>query len=272
MKTILISGRRKSGKSTLAQFLIDHQQILFPGKSVYRAPFAAPIKNFCVDIFGLPYELVWGSDEQKETLTHYRWEDMPHYLDICHRIAFEVATRNGMSFDYTFESYLRSVTRGLAKPILRLLSSSAAQEEYFQLLPVGPMTIRQIQQEVGTGMGRKMDPDLWVDSWERMNYFPEDTDRVAIADDLRFGNELDMGHEVGAFCLRLTRGRTGDNHPSETSLADDDPRFHSVLDNKSLSLRQTVGQLLAALCYDGVVPFDAAEACLDALDQAGVAE
>jgi len=39
--------------------------------------FATALKEMCVGLFNLPKELVYGTDDQKNQLTQYKWEDMP---------------------------------------------------------------------------------------------------------------------------------------------------------------------------------------------------
>lgn len=39
--------------------------------------FADPLKKLCVDVLGLSHEQCYGTDEQKNTPTNLRWEDMP---------------------------------------------------------------------------------------------------------------------------------------------------------------------------------------------------
>lgn len=44
--------------------------------------FADPLKqNICMDIFGLTWEQCYGSDQDKNSLSSLRWEDMPGYPD-----------------------------------------------------------------------------------------------------------------------------------------------------------------------------------------------
>lgn len=56
-----IAGRKQSGKSTLAQTLLNH----YPGSS--RSAFADPLKEMLLT-FGLSREQLWG--ERKETVSH----------------------------------------------------------------------------------------------------------------------------------------------------------------------------------------------------------
>ena len=48
---------------------------IFP--HIQEFSFAKPLKDMCIDLLGLTYEQCYGSDEQKNSLTHLRWEDMP---------------------------------------------------------------------------------------------------------------------------------------------------------------------------------------------------
>ena len=53
------------------------------GKFIKLYSFADKLKRLCVDILGLKEELVFGTDEQKNTKTHIKWETMsnPNYVD-----------------------------------------------------------------------------------------------------------------------------------------------------------------------------------------------
>jgi hypothetical protein len=48
---------------------------VYPIVKVYS--FADPLKEMCRDIFGLDPHLLWGSNEQKNTPTNLKWEDVP---------------------------------------------------------------------------------------------------------------------------------------------------------------------------------------------------
>ena len=58
----------------MKQFLAQH---LDPYVKVYA--FADPLKELCQDILGLTYEQCCGTDEQKNSLTDLKWEDMPDH-------------------------------------------------------------------------------------------------------------------------------------------------------------------------------------------------
>jgi len=50
------------------------------GLSVRKLAFADEIKEFCINVLGLDRYLVYGSDHHKNTLTTYRWTNMPAFV------------------------------------------------------------------------------------------------------------------------------------------------------------------------------------------------
>ncbi|KKL14932.1 hypothetical protein LCGC14_2510680 [marine sediment metagenome] len=95
---IALSGHKGSGKNTLATFIVkyfeDPEYFVDPECSevclewvcgygcmvAKEFAFADGIKDFCIDILGLEHKQCYGSDEDKNTPTKYKWEDTPHFL------------------------------------------------------------------------------------------------------------------------------------------------------------------------------------------------
>lgn len=63
-----------SGDSTYKRVKISGEP------SVEMTSFASPVKKICTDILGLETCQVYGSDEEKNTLTKYEWENMPSHI------------------------------------------------------------------------------------------------------------------------------------------------------------------------------------------------
>ena len=66
-RMILLCGRKKTGKGmiyTAASKLCPNSGEFF---------FAKPIKDFCINALGLTYEQMYGTSDQRESLTEYRW-------------------------------------------------------------------------------------------------------------------------------------------------------------------------------------------------------
>lgn len=55
-------------------------QSLWQYVKVYN--FADLLKMFCVDVLGLSSEQVYGTDEEKNTVTAIKWEDLPNYNEL----------------------------------------------------------------------------------------------------------------------------------------------------------------------------------------------
>ena len=72
MGTILgIAGQKQSGKSSSCDFIKSIEISL-----VRTYSFADPLKLFCVDVLGLTYKQCYGTDEDKNSLTPWQWEDI----------------------------------------------------------------------------------------------------------------------------------------------------------------------------------------------------
>ena len=74
-KFIVISGKKQAGKTTTANSI--RAELENRGLNVHITSFAAPIKDFCTDIIGLSEAQVYGTNEQKNSPTHIRWNTMP---------------------------------------------------------------------------------------------------------------------------------------------------------------------------------------------------
>jgi len=50
-------------------------------RGIKRYSFADPLKEFCMDVFGLTYEQCYGTEEEKNSRTNIRWSDVPGYTE-----------------------------------------------------------------------------------------------------------------------------------------------------------------------------------------------
>lgn len=69
-------GRKGVGKN----FVADITANLLSGKSVEMGAFADPIKDYCANVLGVDRALLYGNDNDKNTPTKYRWDDMPGWI------------------------------------------------------------------------------------------------------------------------------------------------------------------------------------------------
>lgn len=178
-----ISGKKQSGKNTLCNDLFN----FFNGNSeeeickIYS--FANLLKkNICIDILGLRYDQCYGTDEQKNELTNFMWEDM----------FIEVIDQNSI-FD--------------------------EHKKYYKDKKSGRMTAREVMQVVGTDIFRKCFGDkIWVRS--TLDNIHRDGIKVALIDDVRFSSEVNgILKEKECIIIRLLRCKSEyDSHLSEMDL------------------------------------------------------
>jgi hypothetical protein len=75
-----LSGRKQSGKNSIADFLIRNASEIFKYDN-YEASayaFADELKEFCIKSLGLKPELCYGTDTDKNSLTHILFENLPY--------------------------------------------------------------------------------------------------------------------------------------------------------------------------------------------------
>jgi hypothetical protein len=100
----------------------------------------------------------------------------------------------------------------------------------------GPLSGRELMQIFGTEMIRRLYPDAWARG--TYNSIKNDGVTLALVTDGRFPNEILLANEVKAKTVRLLRAVADDTHPSETAL-DSFPldKYTIVVDNRDMSLR-----------------------------------
>lgn len=238
--TIVVSGRKQSGKSTSAKYIYteylnnkigkdrfflekrgkeyviidtfnnDNTVVVdYPSKeaqkiadtySVKIYSFADPLKKFCIDVLGLDFAQCYGSDEEKNSNTHISWTSIPEEI----RKIYKRPTRG----------------TGKIKP------------------PSSNMTGREVMQVFGSDICRAIDENCWARGTYSM--VEKDGYDLAIISDGRFPNEITIGTENGAKAIRLLRNPYNDQHRSETAL-DDFPlgEYSLVIDNKNMEVEET---------------------------------
>lgn len=70
-------GRKGVGKNYVADVIASE---LREDRVVEMLAFADPMKEFCINCLGIQRELICGSDKDKNTPTHYKWEKMPPFI------------------------------------------------------------------------------------------------------------------------------------------------------------------------------------------------
>ena len=211
---VAISGKKQSGKNTLSDYLISYFKD--QEKIVKQYSFADDLKDFLVKTMGLRHEQVWGTDEEKNSLTEYLWETLPL------RVRWENSGSPGENFLRNFEG-VHSILAVGGKEKAWAAFVKAHTNTIMYNIRKGPMTGRELMQVFGTDIMRKMFNDrIWVNATFRN--IQRDNPDVAIIPDMRFPSEVHALVENNGCIIRLTRdgGVGGDTHSSETALDDFD--------------------------------------------------
>ncbi len=73
---IAISGHKGAGKNTIADYMRGYFCVTI---DVQEYAFADLLKGFCINVLGLDESQCYGSDDEKNTLTKYCWEDTQRF-------------------------------------------------------------------------------------------------------------------------------------------------------------------------------------------------
>lgn len=75
MKTIIsLCGRKRSGKESAYKLMLPYVE------KPAEFQFATPIKKFLIDVLGLSHGQCYGTTEERESITKYRWEDIAKHI------------------------------------------------------------------------------------------------------------------------------------------------------------------------------------------------
>lgn len=190
---------------TMKEFLANN---IDPYIKLYS--FADDLKSFCINILGLKWEQCYGTNEEKDSLTHLKWQDMPNIVTELN------ANKNEDIF--------------CPKPMVFYKS--------------GQMTGREVMQYFGTNIVRKMYGPAWAKSTIRR--IKEEQPILAVITDGRFQDELDEVKSAGGKCIKLLRHPFEDEHDSEKiSIKDED--FDAIIDNSKMTLDEQNDELIKVL-------------------------
>lgn len=178
--------------------------------------FADALKEVCIGLLGLTWEQCYGSNDDKNTLTELRWENMP----------------------------------GVISTVLEDKDGNTSEDYGFKYHKSGNMTAREVLQFVGTEIFRKMKNDVWVSAV--LNQIEVEGSSVAVIPDCRYLNEVEAVKARGGLAVRLLRDPIKNNHDSEKDL-DSFSDFDLVIDNTNLTIKESNLELLKFLLEKKIV-------------------
>ena len=157
----------RPGKA-MREFLATHLDKYF---KIYS--FADVLKQqICIKLLGLSHQGVYGTDEDKNKLTHLRWEDLPYII----------------------------TDEATYKKIIKVKNDYPYHIKYHA---PGFMTNREVMEEVGTGFFRTFYSPCHADA--TLIQIHQDSPDVAVICDTRGINEVEKIHQEGGKVIRMTR-------------------------------------------------------------------
>lgn len=161
---------------------------------------ADALKSFLISTFGLEYNQLYGTDEEKNSKTHLRWQNMPG----C------ILDKDFYKTEYFKQMYDKDM-------VVVKIKEKLMDELGIRMVKNGFMSAREVMQFFGTEVCRSMYENVWVDTLIRK--IETDKPEVALVCDVRFDNEIKMLREKKAFVVGLTRDinhkKKGPRHKSE---------------------------------------------------------
>jgi len=220
------------------EFLDYAEYNLWPFVKLYS--FADTLKWICIDLFNIPPECVYGTDEQKNTvIPHLLWENMPGVI----------TPENAWKIFHTFNSWnYHNLTQEEIKILNEKIKTQFSPQDFNPYNPTwcvfpdkgifvhksGPMTAREFMQFFGSEIMRKMYSNIWIDN--TIKRIKSEGSELAILCDVRFPNEINAIKENGGSVIKLTRAIHKDTHQSEVALDNfDKSHFAAIIDNQDNS-------------------------------------
>lgn len=119
----------------------------------------------------------------------------------------------------------------------------------------GVMSHREFIQYMGSDVMRRVYPNIWIDN--TLKLVESDNPIMAVVTDVRFPNEVDKIKQAGGKVLRLTRDPYHDDHISENSLDKENydwGNFDYVIDNANMTIPEQNKAIYTTLDRIGWVP------------------
>lgn len=184
-------------------------------------------KDICINILGLSYESVYGTDDDKNKLTHIKWENMPGVIS--------------KSLDENVEH----------EEVVGRLGKYYDKVDGVVYHEPGFMTGREVMQYVGTDIFRRILPDCWAIG--TVKKIVADDPEIAMVCDCRFIDEIEAIQEAGGIVARLTlNSDSEDTHYSETAL-DNYDGYDLTIDNMYMTIPEQNQAIYNLLITVGLV-------------------
>jgi|LakMenEpi12Oct12_1017442.scaffolds.fasta_scaffold00003_24 hypothetical protein len=237
-KIIAISGRKQSGKNTVANFITGS---ILKNKGMIQDFNINNDGNLEIKTTNSKNEIGWGVLDlmrKDEIFINYAENELWPHVKIYH-----------------FADPLKEICTNLFNIDTKTVYGNDKQKNNkinlnWEDMPEnhdskkGRMTAREFMQHFGTNILRKMKDDIWVQA-TITRIFGENSE-IAIIPDVRFPNEIEAIKDNGGTVIRLTRNVFNDPHHCESILDKnvyDWSNFDYVIENHGVSVKDLTCEL-----------------------------
>tara|TARA_B100000073_G_scaffold346285_1_gene357330 strand:+ start:761 stop:1465 length:705 start_codon:yes stop_codon:yes gene_type:complete len=223
-KIIGISGRKQSGKNTVANYI--NGKVLQGQDMVkdFKLAEDGSLEILTTDTSGAEGWGVFDVLRKDADFTYYAESNLWPFVKVYH-----------------FADYLKKISIELFD--LTPQQVYGTDEDKNTDTPYG-MTSREFLQYLGTDVMRKIKDTIWVDCTMKM--IQQEQPSIAIIPDVRFPNEVDAIHRAGGEVLRLDRDMLNSDHSCETALDTLNyswDNFDIIIRNHSMTLEELSREL-----------------------------
>ena len=237
MKIIGISGKKQSGKNTMANIL---HGIVLKERDLIKDYSINAKGGLVINTATADGEEGWGEFDITrkdsgfiEYAEHNMWPYVKLYSFadtlkwICHEL-FDIPTESLWGSE-------KSKNKKMSYHWEKMPGHVTDHHGY------GPMTAREFMQWFGTDIMRKAHPNIWLNN--TIKRIEQEQPKTAIIADVRFKNEADAIKKAGGVVVRLTRRVHKDGHSSENAL--DKYKFSKIIDNAEGTLDDLISDAKA---------------------------
>lgn len=241
-KIVALSGKKQSGKTTLANYLHGHEM---KRHDVIEKFFISPLGELVVnctfhDENGKEFEEMGVLDLQQHNEEFYQYAAKRIWpLVRCYNFADSLKEICVMLFNIPPECVYGTDEQKNQKQEHLLWENMPGEFN-----KTGTMTARDFMQFFGTEIMRKIYEPIWLDNCFKR--IAEDRPDIAVIADCRFMNEIKAVQNNGGKVVRLTRSPHDSNHSSEID-ADNYDGFDAVIDNKDMTIEKSCDDFLKVL-------------------------
>ena len=173
--------------------------------------FADTLKWVCMELFNIPQEQLFGTDDQKNMkVPHLLWENIPFHINDINDLTNNI-------------------------------------KDHLDCEDQKSMTAREFMQFFGTNIMRRIYDNIWTSN--TIKKIKNEKTELAIICDVRFPNEVESILEEGGSVIKLLRSPHTDNHASEIALDKenfDESKFTHIIYNGG---NCSIDELLAKIKY-----------------------